>query len=628
MSLSLTHQRVELAKSAAAVWAAAPIASLEKMASRDDAPLDALLAWARSGIGQQESLELSERIQAQGLNGQARFQPAQLAEAAGLDHRLLALLEASPEDGALSRRLSLLAQEGWAPEAESIAGFASLAAERGDSEALVWLAENARLPAQSAGAAAPVAASRSIVQAFRNESARDLANLTRLANLGVFADGEGFVGLADFMANGQMKCARALSGLGFKPRDAVIELDSCAPGSSPIVAYARLAVRLRPEHHGGWAGLAARIESDLDDLKALGVSFSPNCAPGEEWLRDPFLVSARERARPAVSPALIALYKGMASRGANLNLSGLYLAEELRLLYWQFGEQGYFDLAMALGANPSLRPDLTLSAICSWNCAMTQKAPAWMDKFIGMGADVSVIPISGKPSEHPLAVSILNKGFKIAKAALARGVSPEWVSSEDGASLLHLLAPFPHAPAIALCASIASDPRSKSLIDHKMAVVDGDGGRTALMLASAALNAGQVEALLKAGANPNEQDARGWTALHHAGRKYGIGAQLKCAPVITALLSHGADPSIANASGLTPGQAMAKRAPIKGLAELLRVRPEDLTEPTRAAKKASQALSKRGGEAISVAERAILSSIDPPAVKNTSKANKKTPPRI
>ncbi|CAF1169182.1 unnamed protein product, partial [Didymodactylos carnosus] len=74
-----------------------------------------------------------------------------------------------------------------------------------------------------------------------------------------------------------------------------------------------------------------------------------------------------------------------------------------------------------------------------------------------------------------------------------------------------------------------------------------DTGMTALMLASTMGFDSIVNVLLDAGAQPNQVDFQGNTALHHAAAGYG--ENIEC---IKSLIARGADVNIANEEGSTP----------------------------------------------------------------------------
>lgn len=614
----LSNDRLQIAKTAAEILGGGFIEELERYAGANAAsdPVGALLEWLSGFVESSDSYEVANRIRQNG-QGRGRIYGGSLMGASNLDDRLLTLL-AAPQEKGLIRGWDFLTQNGWEPKLKALAEMARLAAECSDSAALVWLAEKGSLSLQGSPHSQFHNYHTGVCHAFKAQSNEDLAALERLVELGALADGDGLVGFTDFLAYDQPACARKLAELGFQPRSLVIPMGSSQPGASPLAVYARLVVDRHGESERATAKLIARAEEDLSDLAARGIGFALPGPPDQAWNWDPFVISVRyRRSGSERQPIMLAFYESLLKHGADINLSGQYLADEVRLLDWHGGDPVYFENALRLGADPTISPGPLLAAPAHWSGSMRLGALAWMDKLIALGADASKVPISSLANDHPIAAAIEAKNLLYARGALHRGVSPEWTSSADGASCLHLLASYQKPDAVALCAQIARDPRSKHLLDHKTRVAEGKGAETALMRACAELNAAQVKTLLDAGAEVNLQDAKGWSALHHAGRKYGAKAQTKCAPVISLLLAAGADPALVNASGLTAGQAMAKRAPLNGLAELLSLRPEDLTGASEAARLATEALGKRGALATSIVEQAILGAESAPMVKKT-----------
>lgn len=593
------------------------IDAFESLAASSESPrpMEALLQWLGSPVSEAESEALGELAYQRWSKNQTHFSAYRLRGAATLDDRALSLLAAAPRDGSLHRRLGALEAAGWSPKLKGLAILKGICSEAHDSQALLWLAERGWLSLQTPALPASGESERTaICQAFAKETELDLAILERLAGMGVFADADGCVGFTDFVSFGLMRSARKLGELGFKPRPATLSGGRGEVGSSPVAVYARVVTGRREDASRPMEEQIAQINHDLADLAERGASFLPTGpSPEEARLSDPYVASARSRFFSREQKPLIrALYHGLKRHGADPNASGLYLFEEVRRVDWQGGDSDFFDLAIELGADPKSRPELLLSAPAGWTGSRLAGL-SWMDKLIALGADPAAIPNVCPEQEHPIAWAARYKNFLYANGSLHRGVSPEWIDEKTGATCFHTLAQMNGAEALKLFQRLAADPRSKRLVDQKTSIKEGKGGDTALMLACAKLNIEQVKTLLDAGADPNAQNASGWTPLHHAGRRYGAQAQNKCAPVVSLLLEAGADPSIINASGLTAGQAMAKKAPLAGLQALLSVRPEDVTGSEDAARQAAQALGKRGAKAVSVVERAILESDGAPS---------------
>jgi ankyrin repeat protein len=85
-----------------------------------------------------------------------------------------------------------------------------------------------------------------------------------------------------------------------------------------------------------------------------------------------------------------------------------------------------------------------------------------------------------------------------------------------------------------------------------------DSGISALMTAANAGDAAEIRKLVDSGAEPNQQDAYGWTALRYAVRSGHMDAA-------TALIENGADVDLASKSGRTPLMSAAGN----GLSDML-----------------------------------------------------------
>jgi hypothetical protein len=134
--------------------------------------------------------------------------------------------------------------------------------------------------------------------------------------------------------------------------------------------------------------------------------------------------------------------------------------------------------------------------------------------------------------------------------------------------------------------------------------------------------------LLDAGAEPNARDAKGWTPLRHALRKYSEKHAAKAEPVVRMLLDAGADASIGDNEGRTPAQSAATRGPLGALGMLLGDRPQDVAAEDAKARSARKKIEARGAHGKSISERAQMTgsadaSADAP-IKNTVKPKSKS----
>lgn len=528
---------------------------------------------------------------------------------------LARLIFLEPLSDPLALTQSLMAA-GWKPSPTAFSELACLAAQHDALPLILWLAQTGSLPPQ---AASPVYEGNSICPAFARQGPAELAALEALARSKHLVDADGMVGLTDFLASGQFDCAQRLAHLGFKPRTLVIRAECASPGSSAVSACVRARANRRNLIEPAALAQAARdLERDLDFLADQGAPFSfPPPELNATWRQigdtDPFFAGAMEREIPLALKQ--AAFQRLSLHGANPNASGAFLgAEVFMMLYNPLNplNPDPVDSALRLGADPALRPGWTLSGLARWDQSSLPQAVRALDRLIGLGAELSRVPLSCPSWEHPLANAIEWSRFGYASALLDRGGPAAWVSSVTGDTALHLLVSLNNKAALALMERLLLDPSVRAIANHASSRPEW-AGHTPLMMACGALNEPMAKALLGAGANPNATDSLGRSALHHAGRKFGAKAQQKCVSLVSLLLSFGADPSLPNHAGLTPGQAMAKRAPLEGLAQLLILRPDDLTGSTESAKQAAASLMARGAQAVSVVESAVLGAHSAPA---------------
>lgn len=512
--------------------------------------------------------------------------------------------------------LDLLERLGWIPCEEALYEFSQKAIYAQQISPLLWLARRGlRLRAK------PLEEGHffnGVAVAFQNPSAKDLCVLGELCDLGALRDADGEVGVTDFIAVNAYKAAAVLAAKGFKPRPTTCRV----AGINPVCCYLNsLSQVLGRDDSSRRARRSNQITATLDWMASNGADFSPSPIPGvieNSW--NPFL-SASEAiyfaniTAPEQDAQIRRIFADLARLGSNPNVSGGFIHSEIRRLHRVNFNTLSFDAAIAAGADPHLHPGPALAAIAHWERGEPVWT-AWLNKLAALGAVPADAPVSCPAQDHPLASAIVHRRIQYAKRLLDAGIDTSWTDSERGDTLWHLLAQQGGAFSVPLIQRLAKDPAAAPLVDARA----GDGS-TALHLACAALNTAQAKALLDAGASPTAQDSLGQSPLHCAGRKFGAKALAKTSDLIELLMARGADPSLLNKKGLTAGQAMAKRAPLEGLAILLNARPSDLLGESAESLSTQHNLSRRGAQAISIVESAILGSEDT-APKPEPKAKK------
>ena len=149
--------------------------------------------------------------------------------------------------------------------------------------------------------------------------------------------------------------------------------------------------------------------------------------------------------------------------------------------------------------------------------------------------DVLQALLAAKPTLDIFEAAAVGETSRVSEL-LGADASAAQAMSKDGGTALHLAAFFRSADAAALLIEAGADVNS---------VATGFGNVTPLHSAAAGHETRIVEALLKAGANPNLKQNGGWTPLHETAMSGNIeGTRL--------LLAHGADASLTNDTGRTP----------------------------------------------------------------------------
>lgn len=530
------------------------------------------------------------------------------AEKSGFSHLSAYAYEIRLRHGApvqiVESTLDLLCELGWVPCPEALYEFSQKAIQAIHCFGLLWLAKRGlkfySQPLEEGCFFLPAP------EAFRSPSAKDLAILRDLCDLGALRDADGEIGITDFIGVNAYKAASVLASKGFKPRAAACGL----VGLNPVCAYIdSLRHALGNDTPSRRLIRADQVTSTLEWMAANGADFLPAPIPGlSENCWNPFLAASialswgsycAEGNKLTQAQRLFADLKRL---GADPNVSGGFIHYEVTRLHRINFDTGIFQAALDVGADPGLHPGPALAAMAS--CG--HSAPVrdeWLGKLASLGAIPAKASTSCPANHHPLAAAILNRKIPYANDLLSAGIDSSWTDSENGATLWHLLAQQGGAFSAPMMARLAKDPATLALIDAPM--LDGS---TALHLGCSALNTAQAKALLDAGANPNLQDSAGQSPLHCAGRKFGSKALAKTSDLIALLMSRGANPGLLNNKGLTAGQAMAKRAPLEGLAILLNARPNDLLDGSKESLSTQKNLARRGAHATSIAEFAILGS--------------------
>ena len=513
--------------------------------------------------------------------------------------------------------LSELAEHGWTPSQPQLAALEEAACSILSLPMFQWLADMrfplAPRPATEDHFHSP------LLPAIRAKKELGEEALGRLCDAGLLQDSPGAIGLTDFLIDGQIKAARALAAKGFQARPQTLSVGMAAVGMNPACAYIYANTQC-------CRGLA---ESEVFDLLAArGACFRaseqrpPNKGQPNPAMIDPLYALARTRGVRAHQSAFFPLAQSLIGHGANPNLTGHYLAEEVALMaQGAMIDSAYFDFAIRLGADLASRPGPSIAALARWTIpALDQNREAWLDKLISMGALPELVENSCARNSHPMAAAVSLKNYSFARLLLDRGFSPAWSDHSTGATVLHFLAEDSSPEAHGLLRRMLRRQDMKDMIDQRCADREDSrwslngwsrNGATALILACSAESKGQAQALLDAGADPNASNESGNAALHCVGgeREMEPGRALW---IMKLLIDSGADLSKTNGKGETAAQAMISRAPLDVAAELISLRLQDFTGNSAASVRAAKTINAQGPQARGMLERAILESHAPP----------------
>lgn len=475
---------------------------------------------------------------------------------------------------------------------------------------------------------------------FRAETAKDLQWLGDLCDQGVFINEPGALGVTDFLAEGQLQCAEILLHKGFSIRPITLKRSysydqvTPHPASSLITGQDSfwLDFHKLPPDQQPQALEAFKTNMDLwiDRFKAHHIDFYLPATEGDYHKRvelDPLLKASETDSYRygAQQQEPHCLFKHMAEvlikAGANPNGSPYLLNGALHSLEnmdittvdkAQPFKDTLLEHLISLGLDAQTFAGYMIGQMARF---ASPKNTFWFDQLLTLGIDVSKIPSDCKLEQHPIANALFFRDPQptFVKHIHAKGVKADWVEPSTGYTLFHVLAEQGTPGAFKSLEALLKDQSLLHLLDKPQAFkmqerepTTTPSGETPLHLACGKLNNNQAEALLKAGANPNAVDVSGYTALHHAGCKYGAKAQKKCTDLIELLLKYGADPGLCDKKGKTPAQIMAKKSPLGSLEALLSIRPDDLLGNSKAAKQMEKNIRSRGSEAVSFIEKAIL----------------------
>ena len=489
------------------------------------------------------------------------------------------------------------------------------------------------------GAGISSAKASGLIASLQDEGPAEMATLARLHQAGLAGADLPLFGVTDFVCAGFFKCAQFLADLGERPVAARATPMSVGLGLPALEAYvsclappdyspqgqAQNAQTLPSERQESadkaLAGLrlltrwGARLELKAPIQHGLpgDASFSLGALLGAGY------ASHNRAATPetlsAVGPELLAL-------GADPNGGPSFVTRIIELL----GREGdgailspnfYAEFALAWALEHGLDFSRHAALAQAQAASRLHKSTVWplSTRLAGLGAQPSLL---SRHDPSPVGASLNVGRFAIARQFIEAGAPMDFIDCY-GECALHFFARNATKPGLALFSDFLAKPETLALLDLPSQSPQTLGS-TPLHCACAALNPQNLQLLLEAGANPNAQDALGWTPLRHLLRKNSAKTRDKSLSMLKLLLAHGADPSICDTQGLTPAQAMAGKASVELLGELFARRPEDIEGKNREAIHAKKKLRKRGGQGLAWAEKADMKS-EMQSVLDTARAN-------
>jgi len=462
-------------------------------------------------------------------------------------------------------------------------------------------------------------AAAGLVATLSPEGPKEMAMLDRFWAAGLAGGKKPLFGITDLVCDGSKKAARHLAQKGERPFSSIAGYPS-QNWQFPIEAFLGSMSSRWGKNHPEWStdGLVRQQQANdalgtLRELAAWGATVADKNSWGN-GTSNAFAAlmgdGVYNKDRAISNEMLKTLGDELVKMGADLNDGGRF-AQQLAKAFtheeqWNGEREGFdpeFALAWAIGQgfDPSRHAAVLHCAAAGHD--EPAKSWAFSQRFAAWGADIASI---GTNEPSPVRVSLEKKRRENVMKYANAGAPMEYVDASGGCAL-HFLAEVSSKAGVKQMAEFLANPKVAALIELELP----QRGHALRPLHQACLfhNEGAIRLLLAAGADVNAQDALGRTPLRHLLRKSGKKAQETALPLAKLLLAHGADPSIRDEKGFTPAQSAAGKAPMKALAELMALRPQDLGDDDTAAVQAKGKLRKRGGQGLSLAEQADLAQV-------------------
>jgi hypothetical protein len=394
---------------------------------------------------------------------------------------------------------------------------------------------------------------------------------------------------AEYLLSGKSPVEAMVASFGLEGRDASAWRRNADPGPAWGSDEDERAKGLR------WAAALRRMKAMGAELDAGGTAQAFAALLGEgipsQWR------SVSPIARDIVADELVAM-------GAGVN-DGHALAQRLSEMMCRAarykGQDAENDIewARSRGFDFALHAGAAQAEAAGWG---VQKGDPVADRLVELGASWDKI---GPKDSSPVDRSLRAGGHKAARKMIKAGAP--FAYWDRGECALHVLARAVSAPGIGMLKEALATPEVAAQLEAGSTAWEKEGERP-LHKACKELSLKAIRLLLDAGADPNAQDAKGWTPLRHALSKRTPKAQRDAKAAIEMLVAAGADPAAKDANGLTAAQADAGGAPLTALAELLGDRPEDLAAG-EAGEKARKKIARRGARGRAIAEQSELRSL-------------------
>lgn len=277
--------------------------------------------------------------------------------------------------------------------------------------------------------------------------------------------------------------------------------------------------------------------------------------------------------------------------------------------------------ALEMGCDPKADGGRAALAML-WRCREgdDEAAARMLSRLRGLGADLS--EGAATPEGESLQYAAARAGlWRCLEALYEAGCDPQWSCPKSGASVAGIVCQNDES---AQSKPTDYDRALKAAIDRGAPLeVAGGEGLSPLHWAARHLSHRKCEALIKAGANPNQKTAKGDAPLHWACARHGARHEPRQKKTLEAFLeSPQTDWSATDKKGRAPLAILSRKASPELLSLAAGVSPEGLDANTSSGAQARERLERREDGALAAVEGAILAGVAQPAKAPRARSRK------